>query len=108
MTTAWRVWYIKSMRVFRLLSLILLALLRFAAPADAEIKVKSLCEVRYPSDARIEWQCQKLKWTDTPDGLFGEHWQDVLRFNRLDRRHFIGGRSIKVPIRLGDIRDYTP
>jgi hypothetical protein len=96
------------MKVFRLLSLILLALLHFAAPAGAEIKVKSLCEVRYPSDARIEWQCQKLKWTDTPDGLFGEHWQDVLRFNRLDRRHFIGGRSIKVPIRLGDIRDYTP
>jgi len=96
------------MKVFRLVTLVLLALPLFAAPAGAAIKVKSLCEVNYPSDAGIEWQCQKLKWTDTPDGLFGEHWQDVLRFNRLDRRHFFGGRSIKVPLRLEDVRDFTP
>jgi hypothetical protein len=96
------------MRVLRFVILILLALPLCGAPAVAAIKVKSLCEVHYPSDARIEWQCLKLKWTDTPDGLFGEHWRDVLRFNRMDRRHFFGGRSIKVPVRLGDIRDFTP
>ncbi len=79
-----------------------------AAPGNATVKVKSLCELRYPSDARIEWQCLKLQWTDTPEGLFGEHWQDVLRFNRMDRRHFIGGRSIKVPKLLEDIKDFTP
>ena len=79
-----------------------------ATPAISSVKVKSLCELNYPSDSRIEWQCLKLKWTDTPSGLFGEHWQDVLRFNRLDRRHFIGGRSIKVPKRLEEIRNFTP
>lgn len=74
----------------------------------AVIKVKSLCDIHYKSDARVEWQCLKLKWTDTPEALFGKQWQDVLRFNRLDRRHFIGGRSIKVPKRLEDIRGFTP
>jgi hypothetical protein len=83
-------------------------LLCFAAPGIAAVKVKSLCEVHYPSDVRIEWQCRKLEWKDTPEKLFGEHWQEVLRFNRLDRRHFFGGRSIKVPQRLDDIKDFTP
>jgi hypothetical protein len=78
------------------------------APAFAAIKVKSLCEINYPSDERIKWQCLKLKWTDTPEGLFGAHWQEVLRFNRLDRRHFIGGRSIKVPENLEDLKDFSP
>jgi hypothetical protein len=88
--------------------MVIATLLCVATPAGAVVKVKSLCDVHYPSDARIEWQCQKLKWTDTPEGLFGENWQDVLRFNRMDRRHFIGGRSIKVPVRLDDIKDFTP
>ncbi len=83
-------------------------LLCSAAPAFAVVKVKSLCEVHYPSDARVEWQCQKLKWTDTPEKLFGEQWQDVLRFNRMDRRHFLGDRSIKVPKRFEDIKNFTP
>lgn len=83
-------------------------LLCFATPGIAAEKVKSLCELQYPSDARIEWQCLKLRWEETPDGLFGEQWQDVLRFNRMDRRHFFGGRSIKVPVRLEDIKDFTP
>ena len=96
------------MRTNRFAGVPLLVLLFLAVPANAAIKVKSLCEVHYPSDARIEWRCLKLKWTDTPAGLFGEHWRDVLLFNRLDRRHFIGGRSIKVPRRLEDVRNFTP
>ena len=84
------------------------ALLCFAAPGIAAVKVKSLCEIHYPSDAGIEWQCLKLEWKDTPESLFGELWQDVLRFNRLDRRHFLGGRSIKVPTRLEDLKEFTP
>jgi len=83
-------------------------LLCFAAPGFGAIKVKSLCEIHYPSDARIAWQCVKLRWTDTPEKMFGEDWQEVLRFNRLDRRHFIGGRSIKVPQRFEELRDFTP
>ena len=83
-------------------------LLCLAAPAMAAVKVKSLCELHYPSDSRIAWQCRKLEWQETPEALFGEHWQEVLRFNRLDRRHFFGGRSIKVPQRLEDLKNFTP
>ncbi|HXE97737.1 MAG TPA: L,D-transpeptidase [Dongiaceae bacterium] len=96
------------MRWLRFIFSAFVVLLCIAAPGNAAIKVKSLCEIDYPSDARITWRCQKLKWTDTPEELFGEHWQEVLRFNRLDRRHFIGGRSIKVPQNLEDLKDFTP
>jgi lipoprotein-anchoring transpeptidase ErfK/SrfK len=74
----------------------------------AVVKLKSLCEVAYPSDVPIAWECRKLKVTDTPSGLFGEHWRDVLRFNRMDRRHFFGGISIKVPKNMEDIKNFTP
>jgi len=88
--------------------IIILMLLVVSSTGSAAVKTKSLCEIRYPSDAGIEWTCLKLKWTDTPSGLFGEHWQDVLRFNRMDRRHFFGGISIKVPKQLEEVRDFTP
>jgi len=96
------------MKRLRFLFMTGIILLGFAASAMAAVKVKSLCDLHYPSDSRIEWQCRKLEWKDTPEGLFGEHWQEVLRFNRLDRRHFFGGRSIKVPQRLEDLKDFTP
>jgi hypothetical protein len=79
-----------------------------ASTGLAEMKIKSLCGIHYPSDDSIQWQCLKLKWTDTPNGLFDGHWQDVLRFNRMDRRHFFGGISIKVPKHLEDIKNFTP
>ncbi|HEX9079215.1 MAG TPA: L,D-transpeptidase [Desulfuromonadaceae bacterium] len=72
------------------------------------MKIRNLCEVHYPSDEMVQWHCLKLHWKDTPVALFGGHWQDVLRFNRLDRRHFIGGHSIKVPDNLDEIKDFTP
>ncbi len=72
------------------------------------LKIMSLCDVNYPSDDGIEWECRELRWSDSPVKLFGGHWRDVLRFNRLDRRHFIGGLSIKVPKQLEDIEDFTP
>lgn len=96
------------MKSFPRVSLILLTLLLFSSTASAEVKIKSLCGIHYPSDARIEWTCLKLKWTDTPSGLFGAQWPDVLRFNRMDRRHFVSGLSIKVPRRIGDIKGFNP
>jgi len=83
-------------------------LLSVASTAFADKKIKSLCEISYPSDSRIQWQCLKLKWSDTPEGLFRESWRDVLRFNRVDRRHFLGGVSIKVPRRLEQVRNFNP
>lgn len=96
------------MRVITSIVVLLSLLLMASSTGIAESKIRSLCDIRYPSDARIEWQCRKLKWTDTPDGLFGGHWQDVLRYNRMDRRHFLGGVSIKVPIRMEEIKNFTP
>lgn len=86
----------------------LAALLVFAGAAPASMKINSLCGIHYPSDARVEWQCRQLKWTDTPSGLFDGHWQDVLSFNRMDRRHFFGGISIKVPNNLEQVKNFTP
>ena len=97
------------MKVFIRTAVALLALLCCSVQnLEGRQKIKSLCEVRYPSDARIEWSCLKLKSTDTPDALFVEYWQDVLRFNSMDRRHFYGGISIKVPMRLAEIKGFTP
>jgi hypothetical protein len=76
----------------------------FAGP----FKIMSLCDFHYPSDEGIEWECRKLMQGDRLVKLFGENWRDVLRFNRLDRRHFIAGLSIKVPKQLEDIKEFTP
>ena len=100
------------MRAPRLPRTILLALLLFFASGSlwgAESKKRpSLCNVRHPSDARVEWDCRRLKKGKTPEGLFGERWKDVARFNRIDRRHLFPGLPLKVPRRIAEIADYTP
>jgi hypothetical protein len=96
------------MKPYTKVGVTLLMLLAFSATGRAEDKIKSLCDVHFPSDARIESTCLQLKWQDTPSGLFGEQWQDVLRFNRMDRRHFHGGISIKVPKRMAEIKNFSP
>jgi hypothetical protein len=85
-------------------------LLQLACPytEGTAAQIRSLCDIHYPSDERIEWTCRKLTWSDTPSGLAGQHWRDLLRFNRLDRRHFLGGVSIKVPRDLNQINHFTP
>ncbi|HET9108345.1 MAG TPA: hypothetical protein VFN79_14285 [Steroidobacteraceae bacterium] len=45
---------------------------------------------------------------DTIDNLFGSHWQDVLRFNRIDRRHIYPGVRVKIPEDLAQVRGFTP
>lgn len=97
------------MKPFILIGIALLATLPFGSlPAAAADKLNSLCEVHYPSDSRIEWECVQLKRKDSPYRLFGKSWRDGLRFNRMDRRHFIAGKWIKVPKRLEDIQGFTP
>ncbi len=70
--------------------------------------VSSLCKISHPGDAGIEWECRRVRSGETIEGLFGERWKDVLRFNRVDRRHARPGVYLKVPKRLDDIRDFTP
>ncbi len=71
-------------------------------------RVSSLCNIAYPSDAGLEWQCRRLRTGETLEGLFGDRWRDVARFNRVDRRHARPGRALKVPQRLEEIADFTP
>lgn len=68
----------------------------------------SVCAVRHPSDARVEWSCRRLRGGESLEHLFGDRWVDVARFNRMDRRHAGPGVALKVPARLDDIRDFTP
>lgn len=68
----------------------------------------SLCRVRYPSDTGVEWRCRRLGPGETLERLFGDRWTDVARFNRVDRRHAGPGTDLKVPVRLGAIRGFTP
>jgi hypothetical protein len=74
----------------------------------AGLKVISLCQFHYPSDYLYEWDCVQLTSRDSPHRVFGRRWLDGLRFNRLDRRHFIAGLWIKVPRHMREISDFTP
>jgi hypothetical protein len=75
----------------------------------AEAKpVPSLCKINHPSDAQVAWECKRLRKGETLESLFNERWIDVVRFNRVDRRHVYPGIFIKVPKRPEDIRDFTP
>jgi len=49
-----------------------------------------------------------MKKGETMESLFGNRWIDVVRFNRVDRRHVFPGVYIKVPRRLDDIIGFTP
>ena len=97
------------MKKYLLLPCLLLVFLFIQPAANAAAKKRySPCKIRYPSDARVEWDCYRLKKKETLEKLFGDSWQDVARFNRIDRRHAWPGMTLKVPRRLDDIKDFTP
>ena len=79
-----------------------------SARADSLKKHRSPCEIRYPSDAAVEWDCRIIPRGRSLEALFGEDWVDVARFNRIDRRHARPRLSIKVPRRLEDLASFTP
>jgi hypothetical protein len=84
-------------------------LLSFSSQSQgAGLKVPSLCQLHYPSDYLYEWNCVRLTNRDSPYRVFGRRWQDGLRFNRMDRRHFLAGLWIKVPRHMREIRNFTP
>ena len=87
--------------------MILCLLFIFTSFSEAKI-VSSLCRINHPSDIRVEWECRKLKKSETLESMFKDRWIDIVRFNRVDRRHVYPGISIKVPKRLEDIKDFTP
>lgn len=87
----------------------LILFLVFFVPSVLEAGgVPSLCKINHPSDAQVEWECRPLQKGETLESLFSDKWRDVVRFNRIDRRHVYPGIYIKVPKRLEDIKDFTP
>lgn len=86
---------------------VLLFMILFSEGASAKVR-PSLCKIIHPSDLKVRWECRRLKKGESLEGLFGDRWKDVARFNRIDRRHTVAGVYIKVPKRLDDIRDFSP
>lgn len=76
--------------------------------SESPKKLRSTCEIQYPSDTTIEWDCRTLRPGESLEKLFGERWIDVARFNRIDRRHAHPGVSIKVPRRIEDLNVFAP
>ena len=71
-------------------------------------KHRGPCEIAYPSDVTVEWECRTLRAGESLEELFGEHWIDMARFNRIDRRHAHSGVSIKVPRRIEELKVFVP
>lgn len=69
---------------------------------------EDLSRVEYPSLANIPWTARFIKPNETLESMFGKDWIYVARFNRIDRRHAYPGMTIKVPVKMADIRNYTP
>ena len=92
-----------------IIALVVALVLLAASPGAGRVATTatSTCDVRYPSDVRVSWVCRTLAH-ERIEVLFGDRWVDVLRFNRIDRRHAVAGISLKVPRRLRDIRAFTP
>lgn len=50
----------------------------------------------------------KIKKGDSFSKLFGKNWTLVARFNRLDEKHLVIGKKIKVPDNLEVIKEWSP
>lgn len=83
-------------------------LLPLVAYAEPSRKYRGPCEITYPSDVTVEWDCRALRSGESLETLFGDRWVEVARFNRIDRRHARSGVSIKVPKQIKDLASFNP
>ena len=90
------------------ITVLMVAFLSVSAQADSPKKHRGPCEIHYPSDARVKWDCRVIPPGGSLETIFGEYWVDVARFNRVDRRHAHSGVSIKVPMRLEELTSFNP
>ena len=71
-------------------------------------KPVSPCKINHPSDNTLSWKCRLIKPGVNLETLFGDRWEDLLRFNRIDRRHVQKGAYLKVPDDLDRIAGFSP
>lgn len=69
---------------------------------------EDLTRVEYPSQKEMKWHGRFIRPQDSLESLYGPDWVWVARFNRIDRRHAYPGMTIKEPVSMDDIRNYTP
>ncbi|MDP2382077.1 MAG: L,D-transpeptidase [Nitrospirota bacterium] len=86
----------------------MVVVLPVSVQADSPHKHRGPCEIHYPSDATVEWDCHVILPGESLETIFGESWNEGARFNRIDRRHAHAGLSIKVPRRIEDLVQFTP
>lgn len=84
-----------------ILSLLLIS--SFPALFDAKDSLNQAAQQKI-----VEWKQYRWQKGDSPEKLFGDFWIDVLRFNRIDRRHLFPGTKIKIPLNLEEVKNYTP
>jgi hypothetical protein len=68
-------------------AVLMVAAFHVSAQADSPKKHRGPCEVRYPSDTMVEWDCRIIPPGGSLEAIFGEDWADVARFNRIDPLH---------------------
>lgn len=77
-------------------------------PSPLDRAKEDLGRYDYPSQRGIPWRSHFVMPHESLERLFGADWVSVARFNRIDRRHVYPAMTIKVPVRIADVRDYTP
>lgn len=77
-----------------------------ASPTDNA--KEDLSRVVYPSTQHIAWKARFIRPNDSLESIYGSDWVYVARFNRIDRRHVYPGMTIKSPVSMADIKEYTP
>jgi hypothetical protein len=76
--------------------------------SQADDALEDLSRIEYPSQKNIPWQPRFILPQDSLESLYGEDWQFIARFNRIDRRHIYPGMTIKEPLKIEDARNYSP
>lgn len=69
---------------------------------------EDLTRIQYPSLETIPWRGRFIRPQDTLESLYGKDWVAVARFNRIDRRHVYPGMTIKEPVDVAAVKNYTP
>ena len=68
-------------------TMMMVAVLPVSVQADSPKKHRGPCEIHYPSDATVEWDCRVILPGESLETIFGDYWVEAARFNRIDRRH---------------------